>query len=73
VGGENFRRAQDTILIERDLNASQRGVLPRSGCGKKPNVPLRKRLSENSVIVIKNKSHAMTANIEIPKGCWSFS
>ena len=27
-----------------------------------------KRLSENSVIVIKNKSHSVTANIDMPKG-----
>jgi arylsulfatase A-like enzyme len=30
--------------------------------------PGMKRLSENSVIVIKNKSHAVTANIDMPKG-----
>jgi arylsulfatase len=30
--------------------------------------PSMKRLSENSVIVIKNKSHSVTANIDMPKG-----
>jgi arylsulfatase A-like enzyme len=30
--------------------------------------PTMKRLSENSVIVIKNKSHSVTASIDMPKG-----